>query len=268
MRKRKNIPAGDRWRIFRRDGFKCQYCGSAEELVIDHGEPFSKGGEDDQENYVTACRMCNAGKRDQQIIPPAADENHPRLACNKVVRDGKVYLSQLDADWACVFKHAALSSVYMPKPETVECWNNENVSEVSPNFFCDFNCPEIGKANVVIVPLCDKGQYGIADQIRIRDAAILGYRTPTVILMGSPWFFYGVVVKERYKGRPDGFAISECFGVDKEVCASDWYPDEQWDFIDPREEFGLRPHCITSRGWWMSPEEAFLMAIKESRHDI
>jgi len=57
-------------RIFRRDGWKCQYCGvdaSSDfeifylaNLNIDHMNP--KGGDDDS-NLVTACRQCNLNKR-------------------------------------------------------------------------------------------------------------------------------------------------------------------------------------------------------------
>ena len=51
--------------MFERDSFKCQYCGaSAPEaiLVVDHIDPFSKGGADEMVNYITACQSCNAGK--------------------------------------------------------------------------------------------------------------------------------------------------------------------------------------------------------------
>lgn len=54
-----------RFEIFRRDGFKCRYCGlvaGETELTIDHVVPRTLGGSDDPSNLVTACKDCNAGK--------------------------------------------------------------------------------------------------------------------------------------------------------------------------------------------------------------
>jgi 5-methylcytosine-specific restriction endonuclease McrA len=49
--------------LFRRDGFRCQYCGGKEaELTLDHVIPKSRGGEESWENLVTACKPCNSKK--------------------------------------------------------------------------------------------------------------------------------------------------------------------------------------------------------------
>lgn len=56
-----------RFQILQRDNFTCQYCGrKAPEIVlqIDHKQPKSKGGENKIDNYITACKDCNLGKRD------------------------------------------------------------------------------------------------------------------------------------------------------------------------------------------------------------
>lgn len=45
-----------------RDDFVCQYCGSREDLTIDHVLPISRGGVSCFENCVTACKPCNAKK--------------------------------------------------------------------------------------------------------------------------------------------------------------------------------------------------------------
>lgn len=79
-RKRKGISKKLRFEIFKRDGFKCAYCGKeppAVTLEIDHIEPFSKGGEDDINNYITACFDCNRGKSNICLskIPPQISEN-------------------------------------------------------------------------------------------------------------------------------------------------------------------------------------------------
>lgn len=54
--------------IFTRDNYTCQYCGKKEgKLELDHVVAFSKGGGDDTDNLVTACRKCNRQKRDKSI---------------------------------------------------------------------------------------------------------------------------------------------------------------------------------------------------------
>lgn len=58
-----------RWRILRRDGWKCQLCGmtAADDgvtLEVDHMQPASKGGSNDDDNLWALCRPCNQSKRD------------------------------------------------------------------------------------------------------------------------------------------------------------------------------------------------------------
>ncbi len=48
--------------IYRRDGHKCQYCGSTRSLTLDHVIPRSRGGDDSWENLVTCCCACNVKK--------------------------------------------------------------------------------------------------------------------------------------------------------------------------------------------------------------
>jgi 5-methylcytosine-specific restriction endonuclease McrA len=45
-----------------RDQFRCQYCGSGDNLTLDHVLPVSRGGPSTWENVVTACYPCNARK--------------------------------------------------------------------------------------------------------------------------------------------------------------------------------------------------------------
>lgn len=56
--------------VFKRDNYECVYCGSKENLTLDHVKPQSKGGKDTWENLVTACKPCNAKKGDKIIELP------------------------------------------------------------------------------------------------------------------------------------------------------------------------------------------------------
>lgn len=54
-----------RFRVFERDGFRCQYCGQGAPevaLEVDHKTPRCAGGSDDMENLTSACYACNRGK--------------------------------------------------------------------------------------------------------------------------------------------------------------------------------------------------------------
>lgn len=55
-------PAFTRFNVFLRDGFKCVYCGSSEDLTFDHVVPRSKGGRTCWDNIVAACSPCNLRK--------------------------------------------------------------------------------------------------------------------------------------------------------------------------------------------------------------
>lgn len=54
-----------RFEIFKRDSFKCGYCGKTAPDVIlhlDHIKPIAKGGDNHPLNLITACHDCNMGK--------------------------------------------------------------------------------------------------------------------------------------------------------------------------------------------------------------
>ncbi len=53
--------------ILERDMFLCTYCGAGEDLTCDHIVPLVRGGTNDPENLVTACRSCNSSKGDRLL---------------------------------------------------------------------------------------------------------------------------------------------------------------------------------------------------------
>lgn len=61
-------PSFTRENIYKRDDYRCQYCGEEKErheLTWDHVFPQSRGGETDWSNIVTSCEPCNHGKGDR-----------------------------------------------------------------------------------------------------------------------------------------------------------------------------------------------------------
>lgn len=65
MAQRKAVSKKKRFDVFKRDGFKCQYCGAhppSALLHVDHIHPVAEGGTNDEDNLITACEACNLGK--------------------------------------------------------------------------------------------------------------------------------------------------------------------------------------------------------------
>lgn len=74
-----------RFEIFKRDGFRCVYCGSSPPAVLleaDHVIPVVDGGTNDQDNLVTACEGCNRGKGpvSLQVIPRSLADQATEVA--------------------------------------------------------------------------------------------------------------------------------------------------------------------------------------------
>lgn len=98
MAERKPICKKMRFEVFKRDSFRCQYCGrSAPDVIleVDHIKPVAEGGKNTLLNLVTACRDCNRGKgkrliNDNQEIVKQKNElddlNEKRLQMEMMVR--------------------------------------------------------------------------------------------------------------------------------------------------------------------------------------
>lgn len=73
-----------RFEVLKRDGFTCAYCGRTPPTVIlevDHIEPVSKGGSNDQDNLITSCFDCNRGKTNipLNVVSESIEEKHHRI---------------------------------------------------------------------------------------------------------------------------------------------------------------------------------------------
>ena len=74
--------------IFRRDGYRCVYCGgvfASRRLSVDHVQPRVRGGDRSGGNLVTACGGCNVLKGHRRLADflrstPSAHVNFLRYA--------------------------------------------------------------------------------------------------------------------------------------------------------------------------------------------
>lgn len=67
---RRSLPKRVRFKVLRRDGFTCNYCGRSApdvRLHVDHKVSVADGGSDELSNLVTACASCNLGKGAESI---------------------------------------------------------------------------------------------------------------------------------------------------------------------------------------------------------
>ena len=59
---KKTIGSTQRKRIFERDEYRCQSCGTWKSLSLDHIIPESRDGTHDDDNLQTLCKPCNSSK--------------------------------------------------------------------------------------------------------------------------------------------------------------------------------------------------------------
>jgi hypothetical protein len=83
--KRQGISKKTRFDVFKRDGFKCQYCGAHPPQVllhVDHILAVANGGKNNFDNFVTACEPCNLGKgaRELTCVPQSLSDKAKQVA--------------------------------------------------------------------------------------------------------------------------------------------------------------------------------------------
>ncbi len=79
VKNRKAISTRTRFEVFKRDGFKCLYCGRTPPSVllhVDHIIPVCSGGDNSRDNLATSCDKCNLGKSGVSLtaIPKSLEE--------------------------------------------------------------------------------------------------------------------------------------------------------------------------------------------------
>ena len=58
-----------REQVLRRDGWRCQLCGSMTNLEVHHKQFRSHAGEDDEQNLITLCFNCHSSAHGQDVGP-------------------------------------------------------------------------------------------------------------------------------------------------------------------------------------------------------
>jgi hypothetical protein len=116
-RQRMAVRLKDRFEVFKRDAFTCQYCGRRVPdvvLEVDHIIPRAEGGGDEIENLVTSCWECNRGKGKRLLDEraPVADIEERTAMIQERERQLRAYnnakaveLDRKDADFTRVWNY-------------------------------------------------------------------------------------------------------------------------------------------------------------------
>ena len=254
MAERENVPPGVRFKVLVRDNFKCVYCGKTKEeerIDVDHVIPVASGGTNDIGNLVAACTTCNIGKSKSHVIPVRGEDEgvyvrkpSPGFGAvpAKAARDPDA--SNPLAAWVPKFQEQWPSVEVFPSGVDVRLLCGDSPTAVfRPSMMCrGRDNSDIGAdVRVLVVPWKAMGDFSLDEQEQIRNAVISGYRVPTIILMGTPNLFFGVVVNERHKGNPKGRVIDHFLEPLGNWSNCGWYPDENLDFQDLREPYRHNP---------------------------
>lgn len=69
----RNVSKSLRFKVLKRDNYRCRLCGSTAEhgivLEVDHIKALAKGGSNALDNLWTLCDVCNRGKSDRELYP-------------------------------------------------------------------------------------------------------------------------------------------------------------------------------------------------------
>lgn len=72
-------------RLIERDGEFCSYCGTSDNLYVDHLYPRSKGGDNTLSNLVIACWTCNCAKKDKVLADFRISESVKRTDFHGII---------------------------------------------------------------------------------------------------------------------------------------------------------------------------------------
>lgn len=79
----RQIDASVSWKVFRRDEYKCRYCGASDKpLTVDHVVLYEDGGPSTEENLVSACKKCNRTRGNMKYQDWLASDYYFKVAVN------------------------------------------------------------------------------------------------------------------------------------------------------------------------------------------
>ena len=71
------------WEVFRRDEFKCRYCGKDDvPITVDHLVTWESGGPSIPENLVASCSKCNNARGEMEFTAWLMDPYYKRVSSN------------------------------------------------------------------------------------------------------------------------------------------------------------------------------------------
>lgn len=70
------------WNVFRRDCFRCRYCGEEKPLTVDHVDLWEDGGVSVEANLIAACRRCNKLRGNMKYILWLRSAEYQRVSKN------------------------------------------------------------------------------------------------------------------------------------------------------------------------------------------
>lgn len=161
MNKRKPLSKKNRFEVFKRDLFTCQYCGNSPPLVIlevDHITPVSKGGDNDQDNLITACFDCNRGKGANLL------STHPETISKKCekIKEKELQLKEFDKLKSTIKKRKARQAKKVAAVFTLyfESWVLNRAAITSIKSF--LNKIDVNNLCEYMELACERNEHGTA----------------------------------------------------------------------------------------------------------
>jgi 5-methylcytosine-specific restriction endonuclease McrA len=152
------ISKASRRSIYERDNNQCVYCGSGNDLTIDHKIPEFRGGDHSFDNLQTCCRKCNAAKRDMTheeyvasngLVTPRTEQNTEQNTDQKVSKR-RTQKIPLPLDWRPPERSRVLASQLGLSIEPIEAQFRDYLASNAKHYadydaaFCNFvrNAPK------------------------------------------------------------------------------------------------------------------------------
>lgn len=86
------------WAVFKRDGYRCVYCGAEGPLTVDHIILWQDNGPTIPENLVTCCTVCNKKRGNLMITDWLASEEYEKRSVNLTEEQKRKNLKLVDID--------------------------------------------------------------------------------------------------------------------------------------------------------------------------